>query len=176
MAGFAVVLIGVLAMHGVASAAAFIQGDIFASIGNGKVSEFTPTGTFVQTLDTTTQATGTATTGSAFDSAGNFYVTNWSTSELSKFNSNGTLVAKDFIPQGSVYENESIVFDQAGNFYVGGADQNTIKKFNSSGTLLNSFTVATGPAGHRLDRLSGRSEDDLLHIGRSHHQAVRHVN
>lgn len=145
MAAFAVVLIGLLAMHGVASGAPFTAGDVFASVGIGKVKEFTPSGTFVQTLDTTTGSGDTA--GSAFDNAGNFYVTSFQTNEVSKFNNNGTLAAKDFIPAGTTTHNESIVFDNSGNFYVGGADQNTIKKFNAAGTVLNSFIATVGPRG-----------------------------
>jgi hypothetical protein len=45
------VLVAVLTMHGVAGATPFTQGDIFASVGNGLVKEFTPTGTLVQTLN-----------------------------------------------------------------------------------------------------------------------------
>src|SRR6516162_2048905 len=49
-------------------------GDVFVSVGNGQVVEFTPTGSVVQTLN---DGSGSAfTTGSAFDSAGNLYVTN----------------------------------------------------------------------------------------------------
>src|SRR5258708_142254 len=51
-------------------------GDVFVSVGNSTVLEFSPTGVLVQTLN---DASGSAfTTGSGFDSGGNFYVTNFS--------------------------------------------------------------------------------------------------
>ena len=144
LAALLVLAIGVLAMPGLASAAPFTAGDVFASIGNGQVKEFTPSGTLVQTLNTTTNSHET--TGSAFDSAGNFFVTDFTTSQLSKFNSSGTLLSANFIA-GNPVNNESLVFDNAGNFYVGGAGGNVIRKFSAAGTLLNTFTVSVGPRG-----------------------------
>lgn len=134
-----------LTIPGIASAISFTQGDVFVSVGSGQVKEFTPTGTLVQTLNTTTGSSEV--TGSAFDSLGNFYVTGFQTSTLSKFNNNGSLASANFIAGNNPTNNESIVFDQANNFYVGGAGGNQIRKFDSSGTLLNSFTVAIGPRG-----------------------------
>ena len=138
-------LLGFLAMPGVASALTFTLGDVFVSVGSGQVKEFTPTGTLVQTLNTTTGSSEV--TGSAFDAFGNLYVTGFQTSTLSKFNNDGTLASANFIAGNNPSNNESIVFDQAGNFYVGGAGGNQIRKFDSSGALLNSFTVAVGPRG-----------------------------
>ena len=128
-----------------ASAIPYTFGNVFASIGNGKVAEYTPTGTLVQILNTTTNASET--TGSAFDAAGNFYVTGFQTNTLSRFNNNGVLLNANFIAGNNPVNNESIVFDATGNFYVGGARGNIIRKFNSAGTLLNTYTVTVGPRG-----------------------------
>jgi DNA-binding beta-propeller fold protein YncE len=68
---------------------AFPSGDVFVSVSNGQVKEFTPAGVLVRTLDT---GKGGFTTGSAFDSAGNFYVTDFSASLVSKFDPTGTLL------------------------------------------------------------------------------------
>jgi hypothetical protein len=116
----------------------FTKGDIFASIGNGKIKEFTPGGVLVQTLDSTTGSSEM--TGSAFDSSGNFYATGFQTSTLSKFNNSGVLQSANFIATHNPTNNESIVFDASGNFYVGGAGGNIIRKFSSAGTLLDTFT------------------------------------
>lgn len=130
---------------GPAQAIPYTVGNVFASVGAGLVKEFTPAGVLVQTLNTTTGSSET--TGSAFDSAGNFFVTGFGTSTLSKFNNSGGLVSANFIAGNNPSNNESIVFDGAGNFFVGGASSTSIKKFNSAGTLLNSFAVATGSRG-----------------------------
>ncbi len=141
----AAAVVGVLAVHGPANAVPFTLGDVFASVGNGQVKEFTPSGTLVQTLNTTTGSSET--TGSAFDSAGNFYVTGFETSTLSTFNNSGVLQSANVIAGNNPTNNESIVFDKTGNFYVGGAGGNIIREFNPSGTLLHTFTVAVGPRG-----------------------------
>ena len=69
----------------------FVKGNVFASVGSSTVDVFTPTGTLVCTLNDTTGATFT--TGSAFDAAGNFYVTNFSGSVL-KFNNSGIIQSR----------------------------------------------------------------------------------
>ena len=130
------------ALSVLANAAAFTAGDVFASIGNGLVKEFTPTGTLVQTLDTT-RGTGVFTTGSAFDSSGNLYVTDFNSNAVSKFNNSG-VVQGTF---GSGYStNEDIRVDASGNVFVGNLDGPGLLKFNSSGAPLGSFA-----AGARID-------------------------
>jgi hypothetical protein len=120
-----------------AHAVTFAKGDVFAAIGNGMVSEYTPTGTLVQTLNT---GLGGLTTGMAFDSSGNLYVTDFDVGKISKFDKNGNQVNGSFVT--GLNNPESIVFDKSGNFYVGDAGSDLIRKFNPSGTLLASYTVA----------------------------------
>jgi hypothetical protein len=116
------------------SAQAFPNGDVFVSVESGLVNEYTSTSTFVQTLDTTQ---GGFTTGSAFDTAGNFYVTDFSASQVSKFDPTGTLLGTF----GSGYSTpESILFDAAGNAYVGNIG-GFILKFDSTGNLLASYST-----------------------------------
>src|ERR1035441_9849261 len=108
-----------------------------ASVGNGEIKEFTPSGALVQTLDTGNSATYTA--GSAFDAAGNFYVTDFSSNAVTKFTATGQLVGSF----GSLYnaDPESITFDSSGNVYVGQADgSGQILKFDKTGNLLASFS------------------------------------
>ena len=52
----------------------FVDGDLFVSISNGQVQWHHADGTLNRTLTT---AAGGFTTGMAFDSAGNLYVTEW---------------------------------------------------------------------------------------------------
>jgi len=137
----------------VASATAYTSGDVFASINNGLVHEYTNSGTSVQTLNTTL---GGFTTGSGFDSAGNFYVTDFGANNVSKFNNNGVLQGTF----GSGYGTpEDLLVDSAGNVFVssltGGAG---LREFNSAGTLLNSFDTA-----NRIDWFDLNSSESVMY-------------
>lgn len=112
----------------------FAIGDIFASVGSGQVKVFSPSGTLKQTLST---GQGGFTTGSVFDSAGNFYVTNFSANTVSKFNNNGTLIGNF---GGGYATPESIVIDAAGNVYVGSVG-NGLRKFDAAGNFLASYST-----------------------------------
>ncbi len=112
------------------SIAQFQVGDVFVAVSNGQVQRRSSTGVLLQTLNT---GLGGFTTGMAFDASDNLYVTNFSVSSVSKFNSNGVLQGIF----GSGYGiPESIVFDGAGNAYVGNLS-NGIRKYNSTGTYLS---------------------------------------
>lgn len=123
----------------------FVLGDVFASVGNGQVKVFSQSGVLKQTLNTGTSSQFT--TGSSFDSSGNFYVTTFFTNVVSKFDSNGTLLNSSF-STGFNSNPESIAFDRSGNFYVGQADgMRDIRKFDSTGAQIGSFAATTGPRG-----------------------------
>lgn len=113
-------------------------GDVFASIGDGQVNVYSSTGVFKQTLNT---GLGGFTTGSAFDSSGNFYVTAFSAGKISQFDPNGALQNANFATGATFNAPESIVFDASGNFYVGNAGAARIDKFNASGAFLQSFAT-----------------------------------
>ena len=135
------VLLGLagLAFSAAASAIPYAVGDVFASTGNGLVNVFSQTGVLIQTLNTTK---GGFTTGSTFDSFGNFYVTNFSSNTVAKFDNNGVLVNANWATGGG--SNESIVFDVAGNAYIGNAGSATIKKVDSNGVQIAVFTTLLG--------------------------------
>ena len=129
-----------------ANAATYSVGDVFASIGSGKVAQFDNDLNLIQVLDT--GLSGAFTTGSAFDSAGNFYVTTFGSNVVAKFDTNGVLVNASFATCDAGSACESIVFDMAGNFYVGQAEgTRDILKFDSSGALIDRFDVATSGRG-----------------------------
>ena len=67
----------------------FANGDVFVAVANGQVQWYRANGTLVQTLNT---GLGGFTTGMAFDSNHNLYVTGFSASQVSEFNNSGTLI------------------------------------------------------------------------------------
>lgn len=136
-------LAGTLATASTAVASSYTIGDVFASVGNGLVREFTPTGTLVQTLNTNTSSTFTA--GGVFDSSGNFYVTTFSSGIVSKF-ATGSTSGTNFASVGG--DEESITRDMLNNFFVGEADGGgQITKLNSAGATLGTFTAAVQDRG-----------------------------
>ena len=123
----------------------FTTGQVFASVGNSTVDVFTQTGTLVCTLN---DGSGTTfTTGSGFDSAGNFYVTNFSAGTISKFNNSGTLVNSSFMSSNNTPES---IDNQSAGFYaglsnVGGQGSHVINQFNTAtGALVHSYNVTGG--------------------------------
>lgn len=133
----------VAALAATTAASTFSAGDVFVSLRNGTVREYTPTGTLVQTLNT--GRTGEL-TGSAFDSSGNFYVTaGFAGGGMVKFDNNGTLLGA--FGTGYAGQTESVLFDSAGTIWNGQAGTNQINHQNSTGTSATQFTVATQNRG-----------------------------
>ena len=84
-------LIGLLALAvQFAAAATIATGTVMVSTGNGLVTEFDQSGNILGQLDTTTGSLYT--TGSVFDSAGNFFVTDFAISQVTKFDPTGALI------------------------------------------------------------------------------------
>ena len=108
-------LAALLSWSTAASAVTFQEGDIFASVNNGNVAHYDSAGNFIETLNI--GASG-FTTGSAFDAAGNLYVTGFSANTLAKFDNDGNLTTANLVSAG-LGTPESVVFDMAGNIYVG---------------------------------------------------------
>jgi hypothetical protein len=104
-------------------------GDVFAAVNNGKVWRYDNNGNFIEELDT---GCGGFTTGMAFDSGGNLYVTCFTASQVVKFDNTG--VNQGTFGSGYIIP-ESIVFDGAGDVYVGNLN-NGIRKYDSSGTFI----------------------------------------
>jgi hypothetical protein len=133
------------AAHAGACSSPFVTGDVFASVGSSTVDVFTPTGTLVCSMNDASGATFT--TGSGFDSAGNFYVTNFSSGTVSKFNNTGGLVNSSFISSNNTPEsidNQSTGF-YAGLSNVGGPGAALINQYNTStGALVHSYSVTGG--------------------------------
>lgn len=116
----------------------YTPGDVFVAVGAGHVIEFTPAGAQVQTLDCLTGSTYT--TGMAFDTKGNLYVTNFSIGTVSEFDINGNCTNASFITGQVNPESDSM---PGGLFpaLIGDAGQNLINEYDGTGTLLHSFVV-----------------------------------
>jgi hypothetical protein len=141
--------------------ASFVTGDVFAGVDNGgNVNIYTPTGTLVTTLNTTT---GTFTTGMAFDSAGNLYVTDFN-NNVSKFDNNGTLINAAFLTGGTQATKESIVATSTG-FFVGGPTGGHIDQFNTAGGLVKSYAVAGGSGSGGADWIDFRDPNTIVYTG-----------
>ena len=135
----AALLLGLsLAASAHANGVPLLPGNVLVSLGNGKIGQFTPTGSLVDTLDTT--ASRSEETGMCFDAAQNLYTTNFEADSMSKFDKNGNLVAASF-GSGFNQDPESCVVDQSQHIYVGQADgSHQVREFDTSGNLLNSFS------------------------------------
>lgn len=121
------------------------QGDVFTSTGSSGPAVFkvwTNAGVFKEQR---TEGTG-FTTGGAFDSNGDLYLTFFSESAVKKFDQDHPHALLQTIPSPSAgSHSESVSFDSAGNFYVGNADgSRQIYKYDAAGTLLQTYTVAVG--------------------------------
>ena len=85
--------------------------------------------------------------GVAFDGAGNFYVTNFSTGQLSLFDNNGLLVNSNIL-SSTFTSIESISFNNAGQMLVGRADgDEDVRLVGTNGTIFDQYNVATGDRG-----------------------------
>jgi hypothetical protein len=144
---------GVLALAaGSAFAAPFTIGDVFAGVGNGHINEYTPTGVFVQQLDTLSGSTYES--GMCFDGntpTSNLRSTNFDANSMSRIPQIGAVQ----FPWGSGFnqhpESCLVSVDPSTTqtvVYVGQADgSGDVLKFDLAGALLASYNVATGPRG-----------------------------
>jgi WD40 repeat protein len=117
------------------SAAPIPNGAVMVSLDNGTVKHFTPAGALVQTL------TGGSSymTGSIFDAAGNFFVTNFAGNVVKKYDNNGVFVSNT---AGVGSSPESIVFNAAGEYIVG-AVGGGLRRFSATDVLLETDLAAT---------------------------------
>jgi streptogramin lyase len=142
--GFVLMLIGLLALAVQYAGAQIAKGTVMVSTGSGLVTEFDQDGNNLGQIDTTTGSVNTA--GSAFDSAGNFFVTDFQAQQVTKFDPTGALIGS--FGSGYNADPESVIFDAAGNVYVGQADgTHNVLKFDPSGNLLATFAPATEDRG-----------------------------
>ena len=121
-----------------AGAQTFQTGDVFVSIANGQVNWYRPTGASLSLVKTLNTGAGGFTTGMAFDSARRLYVTNFSTGQIFRFDTNGTFLGQFARDLGNP---ESLAFDAAGNLYVARANAGQVTKLNAEGHPLVTYTL-----------------------------------
>ncbi len=116
-------------------------GDVFVAVSGGQVQHYDSSLNLLETLNT---GQGGFTTGMAFDLAGNLYVTNFSASNITRFDITGAIIAPNpFVTNDAGAHNEAIVFDAAGNFYVSQPDgTKDILKYAADGTFLARYDAA----------------------------------
>ena len=141
---------------------AYTKGDVFAAVGGGLVDEFTPTGVLVQVLNDGTGATFT--TGMAFDTAGNLYITNFGAAGTSKLDNSGNIVASTFLATGAQTTPESVVSTASG-FFVGGPIGGNIDQYNTAGTLVHSYSVLGGTGTGGSDWIDFQNTNTVLYTG-----------
>lgn len=146
----------------------YVKGDVFASVGSSTVNVYTPTGTLVCSLN---DASGTQyTTGSAFDPTGNFYVTNFGSGTVSKFDNTGNLVNSSFMSSSNTPESIVIASSgpYAGSSFVGGPGAAVINQFNTAtGALTTSYSVlgGNGTGGTDWTELQSGTGSNILYDG-----------
>lgn len=125
----------------------FLPGHVFAGVGEGMIYHYDASGNLLGTLNTGLGKH--ATTGCAFDSVGNLYVTTFNAGTVTKFKGPDTphdnvgLFGSDY--NGSP---ESIVFDTDGNVYVGSVNgDGDIRKFDPDGKPIAQYDVAIEDRG-----------------------------
>ena len=117
-----------------AMAVTFVAGDVFAAVGNSQVKHYTSAGVLIETLNT--GIAGSFTTGMAFDTGGNLYVTNFDAGNVTKLSNSGVIIPPNpFISPGAGVE--SLVFNGAGNLLAAHGGQT--KRYSSTGTLLSTY-------------------------------------
>jgi hypothetical protein len=142
-------LVGVfLALAGPAQpsrAAPWVDGDVFAGIGDGKYAVFNNSGNLKETISV---GSGPYTTGCAFSqTTGDFYGTLFQEGMVVRVAGTDPHGILNTFPTGDT-GSESIAFADNGDFYVGHAlGSKDIRRFNSAGALQDTFDVATGPIG-----------------------------
>jgi hypothetical protein len=146
------VLLGIGGAVGVAQADPFQVGDIFASTSGGNIQHRNSAGVLLETLN---NGSGGFTTGSAFDSAGNLYLTNFSSNTVTRFAGPGDPHTASLFG-GGYSTPESIVFAADGHVLVGSIGGG-IREFDAAGTFVK--TIA---AGVRVDWFDLAADQDTI--------------
>ena len=114
----------------------FASGQVFASVGNSAVSVYSQ-GTGNPLVTRLNDGLGEPyTAGSAFDSSGNFYVTDDYSGDVSEYAPDGTL---DGVFASGLQNPLSLAFDNQGNLYVGQQTTPYIAEFSKTGQLVQNI-------------------------------------
>jgi hypothetical protein len=145
--------LGIAALAANLGAATYTIGDVFAS-KSGSVREYSPTGTFVQSLSS--GATSSFNTGSTFDSSGTLYVTTFGNNSVATFANNAANTAGTF--GGGYSTPEDVLIDSSGKTFVSSLNGPGLRQFNSAGVLQTSYAV-----GQRIDWFDLNSTESTMY-------------
>ena len=114
----------------------FTSGQVFASVGNSAVNVYSQGSgnPLLESLNDGQDEPYTA--GSAFDSSGNFYVTDDYSGDVSEYAPDGTL---DGVFASGLQNPLSLAFDNQGNLYVGQQTTPYIAEFSKTGQFLQNI-------------------------------------
>ncbi len=130
----------------------FASGQVFASVGNSAVNVYSAGSGNPQVTRLNDGLDEPYTAGSAFDSSGNFYVTDDYSGDVSEYAPDGTL---DGVFASGLQNPLSLAFDNQGNLYVGQQTTPYIAEFSKTGQLVQNI----GPVATEL------SGDDWIALG-----------
>ncbi|MGI4863108.1 MAG: DUF7619 domain-containing protein [Janthinobacterium lividum] len=117
------------------------------------ITKLTPAGEYVDRFVLQTNVSGYY--GLDLDAAGNFYVCNYSYSQVEKYSPRGTFLLQfggAGTGPGQFQNPNSLKVDAAGNVYVVDTPNNRLEKFDTNGNLLYSYTgTAPNALYHPMD-------------------------
>ena len=123
--------------------------------GNARVEVFDNNGAFLANFPWPGGSGGAC--GIARDGSGNFYISNYITNELLKFNSSGSLL-QTIMPLTQtnlqVFQPTGVAFDATGNVYVSSASKN-VQVYASNGTYIRTIG-APGTADGQFSKSPGK--------------------
>jgi DNA-binding beta-propeller fold protein YncE len=151
--------------HSDAAAAQFSYGDVFASVNDGKVAHYGADGTLLETLDT---GVGGITSGLAFDSDGDLYVSNHTNGTITRFSGDEGHAASRFGADLKIKKPEGLVFDSSGNLWVGSGCCGDIKKLDQDGNTLLSLKT-----GRRADWIQLSQDETKVYYSEDVHNGIR---
>jgi sugar lactone lactonase YvrE len=82
--------------------------------------------------------------GLVFNSTGDLYAANHSSSTIQKLDNAGSLVAPFPVTSANMNGPDGLAVDGSGNFYAASANNNTIQKFDSAGAFISDFVSFAG--------------------------------
>jgi Bacterial Ig-like domain (group 3) len=114
----------------------FQSGQVFASVGNSLVNVYSQSSGNPLIASLNDELNETYTAGSAFDSSGNFYVTDDYTGDVSEYSPSGAL---DGVFASGLQNPLSLAFDNQGNLYVGQQTTPYIAEYSGTGQFVKNI-------------------------------------
>jgi sugar lactone lactonase YvrE len=136
---FGAALLGLAITPSAALADPINIGDVFAAVNNGMVQHYSQSGNTLSLLETVNTGDGGFTTGMAFDSSRNLYLTGFTSNKVYEAPQSNAASLTPIISSG-LSTPESIVFDKAGNFYVSQVSGTGANKYDSGANFQTNLS------------------------------------